>query len=95
MPAKGGHGQFSSERSPFNPGSEDLVGISVVEDSKLFLDPLEATDGIELKEKEAPWQRALDGEELETTTIPPKVLGYKRKGAHCMCFSRSSRLDSA
>ena len=54
-----------------------LAGEMVVEDSKKYLDPIEATDGIEMKDVEAPWQRALDGE--VTADCPPlKVHGRCR-----------------
>jgi len=46
----------------------------VVEDSKKYLDPIEATDGIELKDVEAPWQSALDGE-ATLDSSPLKVHG--------------------
>jgi hypothetical protein len=53
--------------------------MTVVVDSKLFLDPLEATDGIELKETDAPWQRVLDGDELDTPSTPLKVFGKEEE----------------
>ncbi len=46
----------------------------VVEDSKKYLDPIEATDGIELKDVEAPWQSTLDGE-ATLDSSPLKVYG--------------------
>jgi hypothetical protein len=76
---KGHPDQVISEQSLSNTGNEGLAGISVVEDSKLFLDPLEATDGIELKETDAPWQRVLDGDELDTPSTPLKVFGTEEE----------------
>jgi len=72
---KGHPDQVISEQSLSNTGNEGLAGISVVEDSKLFLDPIEATDGIDLKETDTPWQRVLDGDGPDTPSTPRKVFG--------------------
>ena len=58
----------------------------VVEDSKKYLDPIEATDGIELKDVEAPWQSVLNGE-ATLDSPPPKVHGSTEERQICMALN--------
>ena len=68
-------GAHAAETTAFHKSDlTRLAGEMVVEDSKKYLDPIEANDGIKWKDVEAPWQSALDGK--VTSVCPPlKVHG--------------------
>jgi len=54
--------------------TQRLANLRVVEPASKFLDPLDVTDGITLRDEDAPWQREINNEP-SLTGIPKKVYG--------------------
>ena len=55
-------------------GAQRLANLTVVEPASKYLDPLETSDGIPIRDDEPPWQRAVNGES-SPTGLPGKVDG--------------------
>jgi hypothetical protein len=55
-------------------GAQRLANLTVVEPASKYLDPLETSDGIPIRDDEPPWQRAVNGES-SPTGLPEKVDG--------------------
>ena len=55
-------------------GAQRLANLMVVEPASKYLDPLETSDGIPIRDDEPPWQRVVNGEP-SPTGLPEKVNG--------------------